>query len=192
MNLSEVTKLIHKRRSIFPKVFTGERIADELLMQILENANQAPSHRHTEPWRFHVFADEQKTKLGVFFQSLYKQHVTGEDFKEAKYKKHAFKAEKSSHIIAICMQRDPEESVPEWEEIAAVSCAVQNIYLSVTAAGFGGYWSSPGLMMRHIGEFIKLKEGESCLGFFYLGVPKAGMELSVEKKALQSKLEWYS
>lgn len=191
MNLDEVSQLIHNRRSIFPKVFTGEHIADDIVMQILNNANQAPSHKHTEPWRFHVFTGAHKKKLGEYFQGVYKEHMTGSGFKELKYNKLAFKVEKSSHVIAICMQRDMDESLPEWEEIAAVSCAVQNIYLSVTAAGLGGYWSSPTLMMDHISSFINMQEGERCLGFFYLGVPKEGLKLSVQKKAVESKMKWY-
>lgn len=191
MNLNEASKLIHTRRSIFPKVYTGEIIADEVIQQILNNANQAPSHKHTEPWRFHVMAGEKKAELGIFFQKTYAAHVVGDEFKESKYNKFPSKVSKSSHVIAICMQRDPEQSIPEWEEIAAVACAVQNMYLSITAAGLGGYWSSPGLMLEHFGKFIELKEGERCLGFFYCGVPVAGMSLSVKKKPLFEKIHWY-
>lgn len=192
MILEELTKLIHDRRSIFPKVFTGERIPDEIIGQILENANQAPSHKHTEPWRFHIITNEKKDLLGEFFQKIYRENVVGENFKQKKHDKFIMKTGNSSHIIAIGMQRDPDESIPEWEEIAAVACAVQNIYLSLTAANLGGYWSSPKLMIDHIADFINLEDGEICLGFFYMGVPKEGMSLSVEKKALDSKVKWYS
>ncbi len=191
MNLNEATKLIHQRRSIFPKVFTGESVADEVIHQILENANQAPSHKHTEPWRFHVMTGKKKSELGTFFQETYAAHVLGDDFKESKYNKFPVKMNKSSHVIAICMQRDPKASIPEWEEVAAVACAVQNMYLSITAAGLGGYWSSPGLMIEHIGEFIQLNQQERCLGFFYCGVPKVDMSLLVKKKPLDEKVKWY-
>lgn len=38
------------------------------------------------------------------------------------------------------MQRHHE--VPEWEEVAAVACAAQNMQLVATALGVAGYWSS--------------------------------------------------
>jgi len=191
MNLSELSKLMHNRRSIFPKVYTGERIPNDVILQILENANQAPSHKHTEPWRFHIIADEKKNELSKFFQKIYSENITGEHFKQRKHDKFEMKTNNSSHIIAICMQRDPKESIPEWEEIAAVACAVQNIYLSITAAGLGGYWSSPTVMIDHIAHFINLDAGEICLGFFYVGVPKEGMSLSVDKRPLKDKIKWY-
>lgn len=31
---------------------------------------------------------------------------------------------------------------PEWEEMCAVACAVQNMYLMATSLGVAGYWSS--------------------------------------------------
>ena len=66
------------------------------------------------------------------------------------------------------MQRDPNESVPEWEEIASVSMSVQNMWLMATNLKIGAYWSSPKLI-DSIGEFIPLDKGEKCLGIFYMG-----------------------
>ncbi|MFX6331091.1 hypothetical protein ABTF76_22820, partial [Acinetobacter baumannii] len=51
----------------------------------------------------------------------------------------------ASHIISIGMKRNEAQCIPEIEEIEAVACAVQNIYLSVSAYGLGGYWTSGGI-----------------------------------------------
>src|SRR5688572_6337744 len=54
-----INRLISTRRSIFPKQFeAGKVIPDNIIWQALENANWAPSHKLTEPWRFTVFAGE--------------------------------------------------------------------------------------------------------------------------------------
>ena len=74
----------------------------------------------------------------------------------------------SSVVIAICIQRDLNESVPEWEEIASVAMAVQNMWLYSSSIGIGGYWSSPKLI-NYLSEHIELEKGERCLGFFYMG-----------------------
>ena len=44
--------------------------------------------------------------------------------------------------------------VPEWEEIAAVSMAVQNMYLTCTANNIGCYWSSPKIV-DHLNDSIE-------------------------------------
>ena len=51
----------------------------------------------------------------------------------------------SSHIIAVGMKRDEKKSVPEVEEIGAVFCAIQNMYLTATAYGVGAYLSTGGI-----------------------------------------------
>ena len=57
------------------------------------------------------------------------------------------------------MQRDPNESIPEWEEIASVSMSVQNMWLMATNLNIGGYWSSTKLInfMENIYLLIKVK-----------------------------------
>lgn len=191
MSLKQITEIIHNRRSIFPATYTGEIIDNEIIDEILNNANQAPSHRHTEPWRFHVITGDKRKALADFFQKTYKTNTPKDVYKELKYKKLGKNPLNSSHIICIGMQRDPNESLPEWEEIAAVACAIQNIYLSVNAAGYGGYWSTPTLMMKHIHQFIELNEGERCLGFFYIGVPQERVRPIVQKGDVREKTKWY-
>ena len=57
-NIAEINQLIHSRRSIFPKDYSGERVNDEVVKQMLENANWAPTHKLTEPWRFKILTGE--------------------------------------------------------------------------------------------------------------------------------------
>ena len=86
------------------------------------------------------------------------------------------------------MYRDPAQSIPEWEEIAAVSCAVQNMWLSATALGIGAYWSSP-KSIHAAQDLLDLKDGEQCLGFFYMGNYK-GADLPGKRSPLETKVSW--
>src|SRR4051812_6771845 len=77
-NIDEINELIHKRRSVFPKDYTGERVSDEIVRQMLENANWAPNHKMTEPWGFVVFTGGGINKLAEFQGECYKR-VTARD-----------------------------------------------------------------------------------------------------------------
>ncbi|MFX0555564.1 nitroreductase family protein [Maribacter sp. CXY002] len=161
-----VFDLIKKRRSVFPVQYNNEPIAKTDIEKILEAANWAPNHKSTEPWRFKVLQGDSQAGLGEFLSKKY-QEVDPRP-KQMKIKKLLENPKRAGAIIAICMQRDPKESLPEWEEIAAVSMAVQNMWLCCTEMGIGSYWSSPGII-KHMHEFFDLNEGEKCLGFFYMG-----------------------
>ena len=161
-----VFELIKKRRSVFPAQYNAVPVEKEFISKLLEAANWAPTHRKTEPWRFKVLMGDKKAQLGDFLSKKYQE--TEARPKQVKIRKLLETPRKAAAIVAICMQRDPNESVPEWEEIAATAMAVQNMWLCCAEAGVGCYWSSPGLI-KHMDEFFDLAEGERCLGFFYIG-----------------------
>ncbi len=190
MTPEEVNQLIRSRRSIFPPMYTDKPIPDEIIWELLENANHAPTHKLTQPWRFKVFLNDAKIKLGEFMAETYKATTPPERFKSMKYKKMVQKATKAHTMIAICMQRDPKESIPVVEETNAVSCAVQNIWLSAHAYGIGMYWSSPKYAYGEaMAEFLNLKEGVSCLGFIFMGYHQAP-DLPAKRTSIKEKVEW--
>jgi len=181
-----IFELIEKRRSVFPVQYNDKPIAKADIEKLLEAANWAPNHKKTEPWRFKVLMGESKTRLGAFLSNKY-QEVDANP-KQIKIKKLRENPSKAAAIIAICMQRDPNESLPEWEEVAATAMAVQNMWLCATEMGIGSYWSSPGLI-KYMDEFFDLAEGEKCLGFFYMGHFDEELTNGI-RQAVAEKTEW--
>jgi nitroreductase len=169
--MKSLKETISSRRSVFPDQFIEKEISKEILDDLLTSANCAPSHRKTYPWRFVVLTGEAKTNFGQFLADAYKKSTPEDKYSSFKHKKVGEKPLKSGAVIAICMQRDPKERVPEWEEIAATAMAVQNIWLRLEELELGGYWSTPGLK-DYFREYYELPAGQKCLGFFYLGYVK--------------------
>ena len=96
---------------------------------------------------------------------------------------------KAGCVIAICMQRDPKASLPEWEEIAATAMAVQNMWLTAHGMNIGAYWASPGVI-KYMDKFIHLEEGEQCLGFFYMGKYDEELPEGTRKSTIEEKTTW--
>jgi nitroreductase len=123
--------------------------------------------------------------------SVYKK-VTEADgtFKEHKYQNLLTKPLLSSHIIAVIMKRDEKKSVPEIEEIGAVFCAVQNLYLATTAYGIGGYLSTGGITyFDESKDFFGLTGEDRLIGFFHMGVPQR-QPSPLKRKAVEEIVEW--
>jgi nitroreductase len=181
-------ELARNRRSTFPDQFeAGKKVDDQIINEILTNAIWAPNHGQMEPWHFTVFTGEGLKTLANFQSELYKEEA-GENFKEITYKKLQTNPLKASHVIAIGMKRTTTKNIPEVEDLAAVACAAQNIYLSVTAYGLGGYWTTGGVTYKENAKsFFGLGEQDKLMGFFYIGyvaIPSAGAtRLPLEEKS---------
>lgn len=189
--IQEINRIIRERRSTFTPMMTGDKIPDEIVLAALENATWAPNHKKTEPWRFYLIQDKALQRLSDYSVNWYLENTPKEKITDRKLKKTKNNALLSSHVVAICLRRDPEESIPEWEEISAVAMAVQNLWLTISEAGYGGYWSTPKYALE-IDGFLNLREGEKCYGFFYIGQPHTGLELKGKRTALNEKLKMIS
>ena len=98
---------------------------------------------------------------------------------------------KSSVAIAIVMKRDEAKSLQEIDEICAVACAVQNMYLTCTAYGLGGFWNTPGIARTDtFKEFLGIGEKDRCLGIFYIGYPEIEWPTGQHRKPLEYVTEW--
>lgn len=182
-----ISDIIQRRRSIFPVSYTGEEVPVEVIKQILESANYAPTHKLTEPWRFVVFRNEGKKKLGQALAQVYKERTPAASFLQKKYDSLSEKAEQSSCVIVINAQLNPDK-LPAWEEIAAMACAVQNMALTAEALNVGAYWSSPEVISG-LGGFLELKENEQCFGLFYMGYHNEKPR-DARRTPIENKVRW--
>ena len=182
-----ISEIIKSRRAVFPAQYNDELIEEKEIKTILAAANWAPTHRRTEPWRFKVLQGASKGKLADFLAETYNEKTKNpSEFKYNKYKKNP---RKTACVIAICMQRDPEAAIPEWEEIAATAMAVQNMWLVAHEMKIGAYWGSPGIV-KYMGDFFDLNDGERCLGFFYMGKYDAALSEGNRISTIEEKTVW--
>lgn len=182
-----LTSIIQRRRSVFPASYTREEVPVDVIRQILESANYAPTHKLTQPWRFMVFRNEGKLKLGRELARLYKETIPAHQFLQKKYDSIIEKAEQASCVITLNLKLHTGK-VPEWEELAALSCAVQNMALTAEALNVGAYWSSPG-MIADLNDYLNLEDDEKCYGLFYMGYHNDEPREAV-RTPIEDKIKW--
>jgi nitroreductase len=191
MNQLEFNNLVAARRSVFPEFYTGEKVDDGVINQMLVNATWAPTHKLTQPWRFIVFTGDGIKQFAQSQADIFKE-VTLKDgtFKEEKYQKLLKKPLLSSHIIVVCMVRDPKKSVPEVEEIGAVFCAVENMYLTAHAYNVGCYLSTGGITyFPEAKTLFGLEAEDRVIGFLHVGKPKE-QPRGTKRIAVEQIAEW--
>ena len=189
-NTAQLNSIIKTRRTILPPLYEkGKKVADEIIWQVLENANYAPNHKRTEPWRFTVFTGEGLQTFADLQSDIYSKYA-GEKFNENKLKKMKDFPLMASHIIAIGMKRH-DGVVREIEEIEAVACAVQNMFLTTTAYGLASYWSTGGITYFEEAKFhFGLGPDDKLLGFFYIGHLAKPFGEGYKRMPVQDKVTW--
>jgi nitroreductase len=176
-------QIIQTRRSVFPAQYTGKQIPQAEILTILDAARWAPNHAKTQPWRFKVLQGDALGQLGDFLADAYLSTADAKEFTSNKLR-HTPRA--ASAIVLVFMNRDVKERIPEWEEVAAVSMSVQNMWLTAHELGYGSYWSSPKSFINMAQfELINVGQRERFLGFYYLGTHDAVEQELPERMAVQ-------
>ncbi len=82
-----ISEVIKTRRTVKPAKMNGKIVPDEEVKKLLELADWAPTHKHTEPWRFIVYSG---TKAREFVSNQTHYIIIN------------IQSEKFFHFIAMC------------------------------------------------------------------------------------------
>lgn len=189
-NPGEFNRLIRQRRSTFPRQYVaGATVDDHIIHQLLENATWAPTHKMTEPWQFTVFSGKGLHTFARLQAAVYRNSA-GDSFHDATYRKLLDTPLLASHIISIGVKRHPEMNIPAAEEMAAVACAVQNMWLTATAYGIGCYWTTGGITYNGAARpFFNLGNDDLLMGFLYVGVVETASPAG-SRQPVAEKVNW--
>ena len=190
----DIQKIIKERRALYTQQFSGKAVPESVIKNMLELANWAPTHKHTEPWRFKVYEGEALNRTLDQIAELYVKQTDGAHFNPAKVNQWQNRKKQVSHLIAIVMKRHEHSGIPEMEEIASVAMAVQNMWLYLsTVPNTGGYWSTPAMVFSpEFAQYLKLEGDEQCLGIFLVGHIKEDASIPDGKRGhWEEKVDWY-
>jgi nitroreductase len=172
--MNPVLEAIRDRRSV--RAYQPRSVSRELLMTLIEAANQAPSGMNTQPWRFVVVEDKEfKKKLVATAVPNSKKYL--ESIKEINPSRHA-----------LIMKRYEELPDPVYYSAPAIifvigsgayasdSCplACQNLILAAHSLRLGSCWVKLGSLITDNPEIVKtleLSEGEAIFGPILIGYP---------------------
>lgn len=185
MKADIIRDIIRSRRSVFADHYIEKPIPREIIEEVLTNAIWAPNYKMTQPWRFIVLQGAHLTSFGKYMADFYKEQLTA-----ARYEQCLHYPSRAGCVVVIIMCRSTKVVLQEWEELAAVACAVQNMALTCTAHDIGGYWDSSEACVRY-GADLGLSSHERCLGFFYMGYYDLDSYSSSKKRTgITKKVKW--
>lgn len=189
----ETIEAIQTRRSI-PKVQETQP-SRELIEKVIEVAQWAPNHYHTEPWSFEVLTGAGRDKLGKAYGRINIEELGPEAAEEEKVlarEKGFTKARRAPVIIVVKVQPSEQKNVIFVEEVAATACAVQNMLLAAHSIGLGAMWRTGKPAYHPIMKETFGVTGEGLvLGFIYIGISALkGHPRQPKKRPLDEVVKW--
>lgn len=186
-----ICRVIHQRRSIKPLQMNGRKIDDQEIETLIALADQAPTHGHTEPWRFIIYKEEAIQQFCLDFSGMYKHLIPTEKFNEQKYQKIQDWHKHVSHLLVVYMQTGNNPKIPIIEERAATAAAIQNILLAAAAKNIVSFWSTAfPLYQEGFKQYLRLAANEYPMGLIFLGYTDLPIPPAKRAIALSEKFRW--
>lgn len=146
---NETLATIARRRSV--RVFDGRSVAPELVQELIEAANQAPSAHNSQSWRFLVLGPDSKRKLAALVSSR------SADFPRPTNVLLRMAARTIASAPAVIAVANTGELIDHGAELFPIAAeqnrdffrtmeiqgsaaAVQNLLLAATSLGLGSVW----------------------------------------------------
>lgn len=190
-SFENLQQIIHQRRSIKPAQMNGKKIHDTDIEELIALADLAPTHGHTEPWRFIIFSGKAFENFCTEFSAMYKKYQSPEKFNAAKYEKMQGWSSQASHLIITYVHAGTNPKIPEKEERAAVAAAIEHILLGATAKGIASFWSTSFPIYHNaFKDYLELSENDAPMGLLFLGYTDIPFHPTKRNIPLKEKFLW--
>ncbi len=161
--------LIEGRRTTLPKRLQSPGPDAAQQAAILAAAAAAPDHGQLLPWRFIEVPQDRRSELAQAFAAALLERDPGasaDELEQAREK--AYRA--PWLLLAVCRVRGGDPDIPGQERLLSAGCAVQNMLLLASAAGYGsGLTSGKALAAQALRQLFGLHEDEDALCFINIG-----------------------
>ncbi len=138
-----VIEAIKARRSV--REFTDTQVDRATIEKLLDAAVQAPNHRMTQPWRFHVLGPQARRAYGDVLGGRKAKKIEDPAAAQAVRDKVAATHERLPGMIAFAMVLDENPEIRE-EDYGSMMMAVQNFSLAAASMGLATHIKTGAIM----------------------------------------------
>jgi nitroreductase len=164
--------LLLSRRSGSAKAMAGPGPSPEQLRQILACGARVPDHGKLAPWRFIVFEDDGRARMGELLARVVQQTEPDASTERLALERNRFL--RAPIVIGVVSRVRDGIPIPEWEQILSAGSSCMSMVIAAHAMGFVANWITEWCAYHPlVREGLGLKSGERIAGFIYIGHPAA-------------------
>lgn len=194
-------QIITARRDIRGNRFNKKEISKEILNELLNSANNAPSVGFSQPWEFVVIKDDDKRN--EVYKEFEKQNKKAKKIFDSRemYKSLKLEGIKESYLNIAVLYKKPKsdilgQTVQKKMGQYSVVCAIQNLWLSARSYNIGVGWVSI-LRPKKIKKILQIPKeykliGYLCVGYVdtFLDTPELETLGWEKKKSVEEVVRW--
>ncbi len=161
--------LLDGRRTTLPKRLHAPGPDPAQQAVILAAAAAAPDHGQLLPWRFIEVPQQHRAELAqAFATALLERDPNASADEQEQAREKAYRA--PWLLLAVCRVRGGDPDIPGQERLLSAGCAIQNMLLLASAAGYGsGLTSGKALASQALRRLFRLQDDEDALCFINIG-----------------------
>jgi nitroreductase len=203
----DVDQAIQTRRSV--RKYLDRPVPRELVLEVLEAANLAPSATNRQPWEFVVAGRSHIDRLEAILAEAFRERVAsvGETQMRAAIRELSMPEEAAGDtlkglgtfyrtlggapvLIGVVVPRSTDPWVAK-NNVCDASAAIENLLLAAWARGLGTCWMTGPLKGRYdaIAAFLGVPKDRELLAIIPIGYP-AHRPARPPKKDLAAKIRW--
>lgn len=185
-----VLDFLKTRRSNLAKNMDGPGPDADTLGEILSIAARVPDHRKLAPWRFIIFKDDSRAKIGEHLGRVFK--AKNPDMPDDRVGFETQRFLRAPVVVAVISSPvECHRGTPEWEQRLSSAICCYNACLAAQAYGYGAQWLTEWYAYDpDMAEVFGLASNEKIAGFVYMGTALSG-SLPRPRPELSDKISYY-
>jgi nitroreductase len=137
---------------------------------MLTVAVRVPDHGKLTPWRFVVFAGDNRRKAGDAIAAVFRAQRPDATEEQIAFERN--RLARAPLVIGVVSRAGPHVKIPEWEQVLSAGAAAMSLVLSAHALGYAANWITEWYAYdRGVLDALGLAPTERIAGFVHVGTP---------------------
>lgn len=166
---------LSSRRTVTAPFLAEPGPAEDQLAELLTIACRVPDHGKLAPWRFVIFADEAREKVGQRLYDIAKRKWPERAEEQLAVERNQFLP--APLTVGVISTAAPHVKIPEFEQLLAAGNVAFNLCHAANALGFGAHWVTRWFAYDdEAATMLGAREGERFVAFVHIGTPQTRLE----------------
>jgi nitroreductase len=172
---SSLLNFLKTRKSASAKSMGGPGPDAYQLHDMLALATRVPDHGKLAPWRFILFVEDARARIGDKFAARYAQLHPEHSAETLNFQRGLFM--RAPAVVAVVSTAADHAKIPIWEQQMSAGAVCFNLELAAQAFGFDVQWQSDWVAYDEGAKAaMGVKPAEKIAGLIYIGTSTVPLE----------------